>query len=93
MVRRSELSEVLLAESPSHTSQGLRHLGLKHAHLLSERGILLQLPLEPIVSCPCESDPSFHLRHNVGACVDKAALVQKLHRLHIPMARCFDDER
>ena len=85
---------MLLAENPRHTPvpQGLHHLGLKHAHLWSERGILhiVQLPLEPIVACPCESDPSFHLWHNVGACVDKAAQVQKLHRLHTPLARCCD---
>ena len=34
MVRRSELSEVLLDESPSDTlvQQGLRHLGIQEAH-------------------------------------------------------------
>ena len=35
VVCRSEFSEVLLAESPSHTpvQQGIHHLGFKQAHL------------------------------------------------------------
>ena len=65
MARRSQLSEVLLAEGPRYTpvQQGLHYLGLLHAHLQSERGSLriIQLPLEPFAACPHESDPSFML--------------------------------
>ena len=85
-----------MAESPRHTpvQQGLLHLGLWHAHLQSERSGLhiVQLPLEPFITCPRESDLSFDLWGNVGACVDKAT-VQNLHRLSIHLAYCFDGER
>ena len=33
------------------------------------------------------------LWHEFGVFVDKTAEVQKLHHLHIPLARCIDDER
>ena len=35
-------------------------------------------PFEPIVACPCKSDPSHDLGHNVSTCDDKTARVQKL---------------
>ena len=88
---------MLLAEGPRYTAvlQGLNHLGLQHAQLQSERGSLhiVQLPLETTVACPFESDPSFDLWHNMGACVDKTAQIQKLRCLSIPLACCLDDER
>ena len=97
MVCRSQLSEVLLAEGPRYApvQQGLHHLGLSHAQLQSERGSLhiVQFPLESTVACQCESDPPFDLWHNIGACVDKAAQIQKLRCPSIPLACCLDDER
>ena len=45
------------------------------------------------VACPCESDPPFDLWHNIGACVDKTAKIQKQRCLSIPLACCVDDER
>ena len=50
-----------------------------HAQLQSERGSLhiVQFPLELTVACPCESDPPFDIWHNIGACVDKTAQIQK----------------
>ena len=37
---------------------------------------IVQLSLGPFVAWPCESDPSFGVWHNVGACVDKTAQIQ-----------------
>ena len=45
-----------------------------------------------MAACPPESDPSFNLWHNNGACVDMTAQVRKLHRLRIPLAR-FENDR
>ena len=36
--------------------------------------------------------PTVYLWHNVGDCVDKAAQIQKLRCLSIPLACCLDDE-
>ena len=73
-----QLSEVLLAEGPRCTpvQQSFHRLGLQQAHFDSKRRSLhiVQLALEPPVACPCESDPSFDLWYNVGACLDKMGL-------------------
>ena len=53
----------------------------------------VQFPFEPIIACPCEWDPSYDLYHHVSACEDKAAQVQKLHRLSISLTPSFVDER
>ena len=62
---------MLLADGPRHTpvQQGPHHLGLWHAHCWSERGSLhiVQLPLELLVACSCESDPSVDLWHIMSA--------------------------
>ena len=85
------------AEGPCYApvQQGFHHLGLLHAQLQSERGSLhmVQFALESTVACPCDSDPPFDLWHNIGARVDKTALIQKLRYLSIPLACCLDDEQ
>ena len=94
---RSQLSEVLLAAGSPYepVRQGFHHFGLQHSHFQRERGNLriVKLPIESTVACPCESDPTFDLWHNIGACVDKAAQIQKLRCLSIPLASRLDDER
>ena len=92
-VFRWEQSEVFVAESPRHTpvlQQSLHHPGLCHAHMRTFRvnGAVaisyMQLSLKP----------SINVRQNAGAFVDKVAQVSlKLHRLSVPLADCFDDER
>ena len=53
---------------------------------------IVQFQFEPIEACPRESGPSFDIWHNVGSFVDKAAQVQKLNCLSLPLTCCFHDE-